>query len=229
MKPRIREGLRETGQELLQIGARALRDPTAWLLVAANLFGAAAALTHRPVAATLFFLYWAECLLVGLLNVVKLWFVPIALGPEAQKHPVVRLCILAVGRTFLSVVFLFHYGFVLACCFVLIAGLSGEEARGSALPPSDPLGREFWSGLGLLAASHLFSLVWNFFRRHEYRTRTVSEQMIRPYSRVLLMFFTLVGGGLLVSLSGLPSILVGLFVLPKIALDLWAHGRDHGD
>jgi hypothetical protein len=213
----------------LDMGSMILRDPSSWTLIAVNILVAVMASRRPPIATTLMTVYWIECIIVGLFNIIKLFFIPMHLGPEADQHTCFAFMIRAVGRILLSLVFMFHYGFILVVSLFLIGGISAGEMQMRKGPAFDDAA--FFRSLLLpviaLTLGHAFSFVWNFLMKREYAGRTVSDQMIRPYRRVLVMFGILVVGGFLVSLFNLPELLLVVFLLFKITADLLSHFSDH--
>lgn len=75
--------------------------------------------------------------------------------------------------------------------------------------------------------SHAVSFFVNFIGEREYLTVSAAEQMFEPYSRVIVLHLTIIGGGLLAGLLGAPVAALVVMVLLKIAIDLWAHLREH--
>ena len=219
----------EAGKWVLSILRRLVRDPAAWGLVILNLVAGAVILRHPPYTDKLFLLYWCDCVLIGAFGALKLVFVPIRLGTEAERRSIVSFVLRGVARIFLAGFFLFAYGFVLACVTAMLGGIAGEEAR---IRPDARLAeglfpREIWIPIGLLLAGHLVSFVRNFLGKAEYRTRTAEEQLAGPFGRVLPLFFILAVGGMALSLFRRPYFLVVIFVLAKTAADLAGHAWEH--
>jgi hypothetical protein len=226
MAYRILTVLREV---LARAGAAIAGDPTSWGLIAANIAVMVFALRNPPIVTSLFEVYFFECVIIGLFAVLKLFFIPITLGPAAREHPVTAWVLRFLARLFCAAFFLFHYGFFLICCAALIGGLEGEEMiirKASASKILNPL-RALTIPLLCLFASHAFSFIWNFLLKREYLRRTMKDQMISPYGRVFLMFFSLVVGGILVSSFRAPILMIVVFLPIKIMADLQAHFRDH--
>ncbi len=214
----------------VSLGGKIVRDPTAWALILSNIGAAVYVFLHPPITSGLLGLYWLECVIVGLFNVLKMFLVPIKLGPAADEHPVGGFILRTLGRLFCSAFFLFHYGFFLVCCLALIGGIEGEEMKIRRLSSSQDLTQvhDLLMASLFLVAGHAISFVWNYVVKKEYRQRTMQDQMIKPYGRVFVMFFSLVIGGILVSSLRLPVLLMVVFVAIKIAADLYAHFSDHG-
>ncbi len=210
--------------------SRIARDPTAWGLIAFNLTAGFIVLLRPPYSQPLFFLYWCDCILVGLFGALKLFFVPVRLGSEANEHRVIAFILRAVAKIFLAAIFLFVYGYLLICATALLGGIAGEEARIRPAARLDELSffGELWLPVGALLAGHLFSFIRNFLGKREYRRRTAEDQIVRPLGRVLPLLFVLMLGGIVLSMFRFPALLVAVFILGKIAVDLAAHYWEHG-
>jgi len=206
-----------------------VRDPTALFIVAANLGAAVYVFFHPPFTHSLFFIYWCDCVLIGLFGILKLLFIPIALEPEAGGHSFFDFGVSMAARTILAAIFAFAYGFVLLCVTAILGGLAGEELRIRKWTGFDE--RAFlmglWVPVALLAGGHLVSFVCNYLRKKEYLRRTAQEQLARPFKRVLFIFLALIPAAILVSAFRLPVLLIVVFLPLKIAADLLGHSLDH--
>ena len=78
-----------------------------------------------------------------------------------------------------------------------------------------------------LFASHLVSFFVNYVGKKEYHDMTPQVVMIQPYKRVVMMHITVLFGGIVVSALGSPVVALVILVLMKIALDLFAHKKEH--
>ena len=216
-------------KDLRGLASRIYYDPSAWAIIGFNLGAGAFVLLRPPYTQPLFFLYWCDCILIGFFGTLKLFFIPIRLGPEAGEHSVTAFVLRAVAKIVLAALFLFVYGYVLVCATALLGGLAGEEARIRPVASFDEPSfiRGLWIPIGALLAGHLFSFIWNFLGKREYRRRTVEEQIVRPLGRVLPLLFILMLGGMAMSTFRLPLLLVVIFVLVKIVADLAAHFWEH--
>ena len=214
---------------VLDLGSMILRDPTALFIVAVNIGAVAFVLFHPPYTHSLFFIMWCDCILIGLFGILKLFFIPIRLGPEADAHPRVAFILRMLGRGFVAAFFAFAYGFLLVCVTALLGGLAGEEMRIRKWYNFDEktffLG--LWIPVALLLAGHALSFLWNFLIKKEYQSRTLEDQMARPFGRAMFILFTLMIGGILVSTFRLPVLLPIVFLPMKIAGDLLGHFLDH--
>ncbi len=153
-------------------------------------------------------LYWAESVIIGLVNIAKL---------------------LVIGRwaaSFYVPFFTAHYGAFMAghLLFVYQFFVRGAERGGDA--PLNEVGAtlmSLWPALLGLAASHLLSFWQNFIGRGEYTRTKLATQMHAPYQRVFIMQFTIIIGGMLSLAVGSTVPALVLLIALKIALDVYAH------
>jgi hypothetical protein len=78
-----------------------------------------------------------------------------------------------------------------------------------------------------LLISHGVSFAVNFIGRKEYEKVSLSEQMIAPYKRIIVMHLTIMLCGFLMSFLNAPEVLLIFLVVLKIVLDVIAHLREH--
>ena len=190
-------------------------------LVAANLLPLVGVLLWDWDVGAILLFYWAENLIIGVFNVVKL----LSLG---------------IGSIFFALFFAVHYGgfcaghgFFLASMFELAPlealgnlGTSGgfeTIGRFSALVPN------FWLwGLAALVVSHGLSVLVNWFGRNERAQTTSSQLMTAPYQRIVILHVVIIFGGIAVEFLGSPIALLLVLVIVKIVIDLRAHLKEHG-
>jgi hypothetical protein len=171
--------------------------------------------------------------IVGIFIIVKIFFIPLTLGPEAERRPVARLVLLTIVKMFLAAFFVLCYGFLVAITGGLIEALSHEEMRlrtghGRAID----LRQYMWDlagPLGVFFVGHAFSFVRNFLIGGEYRHRTLEDQASRGFPRALGLFLVVFFGGGLMAVSRSPALLIVVLVPLKIVVDLIGHVYDHRD
>jgi hypothetical protein len=212
------------GRWVLDLARRTHKDPTAMALLAGNLIAVAIAVFHPPITASLLFLYWAECVIVGIFNIFKIGYVPpIGLKPSQIDSMTPRE--LTAHRVVTMAVFVVHYGIFVFMCFGMIHTLVMHEMGKDFASGSYYLG--FLLPIAVLAVTHAVSFVVNFLGKREYIGRTGEQQMFKPYGRVLLMALTMFFGIALVMMTNLPAAAAVFFVPAKLLADLHAHFRDH--
>lgn len=177
-------------------------------LVAANLLPLVGVLRLGWKVGDIMLVYWAESVIIGLINIAKL---------------------VIVGRwaaIFYAPFFVGHYGAFMAghLMFVYMMFVRGAEHLDHiAMAEVTATLLSLWPALLGLTASHLLSFFQNFIGRREYTRSKVSDQMNAPYKRVLVMQVTIIIGGMLTLALGssLPALL--LLIVLKTLIDVNAH------
>lgn len=225
-------------------GLAAVREgwkrPSGKILVAVNLGLILGVLYLDWSVFDIVFLYWAENLVIGAINVLKMLTAspnPLA-GLETrdgvridEKLPE-RFRTAAVGwgaKLFLIPFFIVHYG---GFCFghgVFVFALFNEAGEfGDDLWTAVPalLTGALGLSLALLAASHLLSFFLNYLGRGEYRRTSAAALMMRPYGRIVALHITIIIGGFLAMVLGDHLLLLVVLVVLKTFVDLAMHGRE---
>jgi hypothetical protein len=176
----------------------------ALFLIAANLIPISGIFLAGWDLFSVLFYYWLESLVVGIYNIPKMLM--------AHKNPTKHKL---SGIIF----FVIHYsGFMAGHGFFLYALFS----------PIKLLLSTVILGIGSLIISHGISFVINFIGRQEYQKVSVSEQMMAPYKRILVMHLTIIVCGFLLNLISRNEITLMILVVLKIVIDLTLHLREHG-
>ena len=181
-------------------------------LVAANLIPLAGVLAGGWRVYDVLLLFWAENVVIGLLNVARLLVV------AARGNP---------GAAGLAAFFAVHYGL-----FTLVHGVFVVTLFGPAgASPLVAMGLLASSALALpllaLVASHGVSFLVNFVLGGEMDRVTPGTLMKAPYGRVVVLHVTIIFGGFAVEASGAPILALALLVALKIGVDLAAHLAEH--
>ena len=172
----------------------------------------------------LIFLFWVECAILGIINVIKMLAIP----DEANG---------CVTKIFLIPTFLFTYSLL-----ILVYGAFIVAIFGGYLSPShpsvdllhlSPTLSERFGGLNLLlgiiplAVGHIYSLITNYIGQGEYRKADLRELVNQPYQRLSSLHLVVVIGGCLVLLLHSPLIGLVLLIALKIIFDIRAHVNEH--
>lgn len=227
--------------ESIRVGWNNSRDRTSLaLLIGANFLALIGVLGFGWDAGVLLVLYWAENLVVGGYNILKMAIAPM---PAPAAH---------AGKLFMIPFFLVHYGGFCAVhgMFVFVFARGLQNAGGADVFPSGggdwpgPLifvgllvnivatiwnayGDKIGLALAALVVSHGASFVENHLLRGESRTLALPRLMMAPYGRIVLLHVVLIVGALPVMLLGSPWPLVALLVVGKTIVDVIMHRRAH--
>ena len=181
-------------------------------LIAANLIPLAGVLAGGWRVFDVLLLFWAENVIIGVFNVLRMLVVAKRREPSA------------VG---LAMFFTLHYGIFTIVHGVFVVTLFGAAAE-SPLPAFAGLAAP---GLALplaaLVASHGVSFLANFVFGGEMDRVSAGALMAAPYGRVVVLHVTIIFGGFAVAASGAPVLALALLVALKIVVDLAAHLAEH--
>jgi hypothetical protein len=165
------------------------------------------------------FLYWAENLVIGLLNVLRMAATGLFSTGTLKWSGL-------FASAFLIAFFCLHYG---GFCYghgVFVMALFEEDSGGAEGPFQWLLlmlgGGMLWSLL-LLAGSHLYSFLANFIGRAEYRRTNVPALMFQPYARIAVLHLTILFGALVADFLGSPVGLLLVLIALKTVVDLAMH------
>lgn len=212
------------------------RRPSGKLLVAVNLGLLVGVVRFGWSVFDVVFLYWAENLVIGAINVLKM--VTASPAPREDEDDVTdaapseRLKAIAIGwalKLLLIPFFLFHYGFFcLGHGILLFAMFDGSGVYDDDIRKA--FAALFTGALGLslalLTASHLFSFLVNYLGRGEFRRTTAGALMLRPYGRIVALHVTIIVGGFIALATGDHLAMLMLLVVLKTFVDLAMHGRE---
>lgn len=213
--------------EYLSLDRSGARWRTATALLVSNALVIAGAVFLHWAFGVVMFLYWAENLVIGALQVLRMLF-------RAARH--------REWGAFVSNApfFMFHFGMfavVQGVFMVMLANstgsadaLSGEVLR--AMSPTSAGLSGFLEGLWppflLATLSHGYSF-WKYVVRGASE-KPIFDLMFEPYGRVFVMQVTVVAGGWLVNTftdRGLGPLL--LMMVAKTVFDFVAHFNQHAD
>jgi len=198
-------------------------SPSSLVLIAANLLPLYGVLVLGWPVFPIMLLFWLENVVVGILNALRM-----LLADPADT-------VLWASKLFLVPFFCFHFGFFTAIHGVFVVSLFGGKAYShmdKGLWPSEGVTQAIndfditWA-LAALAASHVFSFVWHYLVRGEFRRAALTELMQRPYSRIIVLHLTIIFGGGITLALGSPLWALLLLIALKIGFDLKAHIKEH--
>lgn len=213
--------------------------PAVIVLIAMNLIPLIGVFALNWDAGIIVFLYWLENVIIGLLNIPKIWACQGKLPRSAPKpDPIAgRFAVPDIGEPkrapaggliFLSVFFSFHYGMFCFGHYMFLKStyrsLPDFSEMFSAL--TGPI--LFWSLLGL-TVSHIVSMVVNFYGKGEYKDRSPKAQMFIPYSRIVVLHIVILLSGFIALAAGQGIAALLVLVVLKIGFDLAAHTVEHSE
>jgi len=179
-------------------------------------------------------LYWAENLVIGFYNVLKIALVNVE---RPSQH---------LGKLFFIPFFILHFGGFTAVHGFFVLALfkkeGGEVMEGiswpgfliflqllikviskvySIIPP------DLKYALLALFISHGISFVTNYVLKKEYAKEKVNSLMGSPYARIIILHVAIIFGGFLTMALNLPAAILFVLVILKTVLDITLHLREH--
>jgi hypothetical protein len=191
---------------------------TGWLpvafLIGANLIPLVGVLLFGWDLAQIMVLFWAENAVVGFYTLLKLGVIQrwgaLLMGPFFVGH----------FGAFMAIHFMFVY-------YLFVRGFTAKGPEPDVQVALVALFSPLWSAILAIFVSHGVSFFTNFLGRREYLDRSGKQQMAEPYRRLMVMHVTLIFGGMAIIALGQPIYALLLLVALKIAIDLYAHLREH--
>lgn len=219
------------------------------VLIAANVLPVFGVLFWGWSTGEIILLYWAENVIVGLVNIAKIlicqgkdqpakqtekkdlkkWLgkSPPSQQPEPTSDRGSPLYTI-LANVPIAVFFTVHYGMftLVHGVFVFAMFVEGEAfATGESIPvPMERFSTANFFGFTLLGlfASHVFSFFYNFVGGKQYLERTSESQMLQPYGRIVVLHISIIFGGFLLMMLGGPVLALILFVALKTVFELGA-------
>jgi hypothetical protein len=192
---------------LINLSAGLWKRPPVLAVLVINLIPAACVLWFGWSALALLLLYWAENVILGVINAFKMTVISFAGGVSN-----------ALMAIFIVPFFIVHYG-----AFCAGHGFFAVILVGGALQGHDPfeavqgIWNDRWNYVAPLLAMtafHLAALV-QWLRAGAWKTTSIDKQMVEPYRRIVVMHMTILFGGALVVMLGQPAAAVALLAVLK--------------
>lgn len=214
--------------------------PSSVVLLVANAVPLAGVLLFGWDVLGLLLLYWAECVAIGLLNVLRMSTCETrgAVGEMLPAPPLNQTASLryhhlpslpaAAVKLCLIPFFIVHYGLFCVGYLAAVVGLFSPDGLDVPLAQALPAlwDSSYWLPLAAIVASHLYSYGANFMGAGEFRKTHIMALMQRPYARIVPMHLAIMmgAGGLIWLGSPLPMLVV--LAIAKTVIDLRMHARE---
>jgi hypothetical protein len=217
--------------------------PSAYVLILANLIPVAGVLLFDWNVLSILMLYWAESVVIGIINVLRmiccqndniLQGLPLPGGRSlpkevstAMSQGMSRVSVNGI-KFFLVPFFTVHYG---GFCFghlslLLVFSSGGLAPLGVASSKLDPWEPSFLIAVAAIFFSHLLSFFTNYIGNDEYKRASLFVLMFRPYGRIITMQFAILFGAAFVMFFGSPLPMLLILIAAKIVIDLRLHGKE---
>ncbi|OHA87923.1 MAG: hypothetical protein A2653_00125 [Candidatus Zambryskibacteria bacterium RIFCSPHIGHO2_01_FULL_43_25] len=194
-----------------------MKYKSALFLLAANFLPVLGVVYFDWSLFSIFFLFWAENIAIGLFNVLRM-FTSKAESPNKRYKMKVNGKPRLVSRASLVGFFILHYGF-----FTLGHGVAVFSIFG----PSVIQIKTLVFAIAALFVSHGVSYATNFIGNGECKKIPVGKLLIQPYKRVVIMHFIVLIGGIFISSTGTSMTTLIMFIALKSVTDLVSHLIEH--
>ncbi|MCA1716022.1 MAG: DUF6498-containing protein [Actinobacteria bacterium] len=197
---------------------------TVLFLVAVNLIPLFGVLFFGWSLFSIMFLYWIENGIIGFSNIFK---IALARAPSSggSGFTINGRPVSPSNKEIRIIFFIFHYGLFWTVHGIFVFVFFGMTSS------SELFGGVGLRGVAIAAAalflSHGLSFFVNFLGKEEYLTVSPDQQMMEPYSRVVVLHVTILAGGFFADSLGAPLAALVLLILLKTVIDLLAHLREH--
>ncbi len=209
------------------------------VLILANLIPVIGVFLYDWDVLSILLLYWAENVVIGLLNVARMFAcesgdvlqmllaganrpIPDEIRQQLPRIPGMTL------KFVLIPFFIMHYGIFCFDHLTAVIGIFSNGGLGSGVGSAlaalwQPA---FWIAVVAVLASHLYSYYANFIGGGEYKRASLMLLMKRPYGRIIAMHIAIVLGAGLVIWLGSPLPMLLILILIKTFFDLRLHEKE---
>lgn len=186
------------------------------VLFAANLYPLYGVLERGWDVFELLFLFWAENVVIGLFNILKM----LANRPRDPGTNIAKL--------FFVPFFTFHYGMFTFVHGIFVIALFAPKALNLQV---NGLADYIWhsdallangvsTAIALLFISHAVSFYVDYIRSDDFERTDLGTWMSEPYGRVVVLHLGLIGGGFLLAALEQPTAGLIVLVFLKIGMDV---------
>jgi len=186
-------------------------------LIIANIIPVAGVVFLGWSVAPIMLLYWAENLVVGFFNIIKMRKAEGAI--ESNTYTMNNKPITQADRNSMIGFFIMHYGMFTLVHGAFVIAFFCVQYKGSF--------RGLMPVVLMLFISHAISYKQNFVGKEEYKQVSFAQLFWQPYKRVIIMHITILGGGALVQEKGSPLYALLIMVALKTIIDLFSHYFEH--
>lgn len=206
-------------------------------LVVANLLPIYGVVFWGWSAFNIVLLYWAENIIIGFYNVLKIVFAKV-------EPPIAN-----IGKLFMIPFFMIHYSGFVAVHGLFIFFLFGKKESLQSLGTFEhpwpcflifvqllvsviqhcwvTISNDMKYAIGFLFLSHGVSFVHNYILAGEYKTSKPNDLMSQPYSRIIVMHIAVLAGAFLSVMMGSPIGVLVVLIALKTIIDVKFHLRQH--
>jgi len=184
-------------------------DPTAVMLVVANLYPVIELLVKDEPVGSLLVVYWIQLMIIGFFNAVKL------------------AVITRWKALFIVPMFAVMYVSIINIFGIIAGGLLDDQMQGTAWHESFSMANYRVTAV-VFFVNHGLSFWLNFIKGREFETTTWETQLGKPFLRAMPMWLAALVGGFVGGFLNSAAWALILVLPVKLALDVFGHFVDNG-
>lgn len=189
------------------------------VLVISNLIPLFGTLFYEWNAPQIIIAYWVENLVIGYFTMLK---IPLSEGLTVANITLNDIHVSKIPKEKITTFFIMHYSIFCLAHGIMIYAFFLKEVSFNQIGLSSVL-----LMTTSIFISHLISYRTNFIEKREYLNISPSQQMIKPYSRIMIMHLVVILAGNIAENSGYALMSVVMLILLKTAVDLGSHILEH--
>jgi len=172
--------------------------------------------------AGLILLYIAETVIIGIVNILKIFLAQVPV--ENNQKPGI------FGKLFIALFFMVHYNFFVIGQTVIISSSVGVNISDDGFLPMVLINllaylvtSPWWVGVVAAVIIHFYYFLFEYVGKAEYTKDSPVTVMFSPYPRIIVQQFVGIFGGMLVALSGFPILMLILLQVLKTIAEVVGH------
>jgi hypothetical protein len=234
--------LRKIFYDILKINRNLRRSPEVYNILLVNILILGMVIFLEPNRYIVIAVYFFETLIIGLFNVIKMiiisFYSPVRIvtsnipPDNRQKNGITYP---PQGNLFLILFFILHFSIFYFVQLGLLVGVADGlddsfPGKSSFIP--DPfaffkasLGEQGMYAMISIILMQLFSLIYSFIYKGEYKVTNCMVQAMQPYGRVILQQLVVLIGGFFILLLHSTAVFSCLLIIIKTFVDIYAQKR----
>lgn len=184
-------------------------DPTAVMLIVANLYPVITLLARHEPVGSLLVVYWIQLMIIGFWNAVKL-----AVITRWKALVIVPMFVVM----YVSIINIFG---------IIAGGLLDDQMQGTEWHESFSL-TNYRVAAAVFFVNHGLSFWLNFIKGREFEATTWDTQLGKPFLRAMPMWLAVLVGGIIGGFLNSAAWALVLVLPVKLTLDVLGHFVDHG-
>lgn len=227
--------------DILKIHQNLRKSPEAYGILLLNILILGMVIFLKPNRYIIIAAYFFETLVIGLFNVLKMIIISF-FSPVGKEKPNTTMMGGKISGTtplqmnlFLVIFFILHFSIFYFVQFGLLVGtaegLDDSFPGESSFIPNPfsffkaSLGEQGMITMGAIIFLQLFSLIYSFLLKGEYKVTNCMVQAIQPYGRIILQQFVVLIGGFFIIIIHNTAVFSCILIIIKTFVDIYAQRR----